>query len=258
MTNQAEVIARELLEQHELREKFISLKDRLPTLNDAYDVQDVLVPMLARKYGTHVAGYKIALSSKQTQEWLKIDHPCGGQLLASRIHQSPYTVKRSDWVNVGIETEICVVLDRDLPVECSFEDVQRSLRSVHCAYELVEDFGADLTNLDPQSLVADNCWNGGIVMGPAVSPGLDLYDLPGRLKVDGKLAKEGTTQETIGGNPIEVVMWLARHLGTRGMKIEAGHVIITGTIIPTQFPKGGEVYEFEADGIPPVELRVLP
>ena len=258
MATDVESIARDLFEQHERRENFAPFPDRMSSEDDAYAVQDILVPMLAKKYGAEVAGYKIALSSKQTQEWLKINDPCAGQILANRVHQSPFTTKISDWMNFGIETEVCVVLDRVLPAECSFEEVQKSLRSIHCAYELVEDRYADLTKLDPKSLVADNCWNGGIVVGPGVNPDIDLSNRSGRLKVNGQVAHEGTTQETMGGNPINVVMWLARNLGKRGKQIEAGNVIITGSIIATQFPKAGEAVVFDIDGIPLVELRTVP
>lgn len=256
MANQAQTIAHELFKQHEAREKFIAIPERIASQEDAYAIQDALVPMLVKKYDTEVGGYKIALTSKQTQEWLKINQPCSGQILANRVHQSPHTTNISDWMNFGIETEICVVLDRDLPSECSFEEVQESLRSIHCAYELVEDRCADLTAMDAKSLVADNSWNCGIVMGPGIPPNIDLSKRSGRLKVNGKNFLEGTTEETMGGNPINVVMWLARNLGARGKQIKAGNVIITGSIIPTQFPKAGETLVFDVDGIPPVELRV--
>lgn len=256
MADQAEIIAREIFEQHERQEKFVPIPDRLGSQEDAYAVQEAYVPMLLEKYGTEVAGYKIALSSKQTQEWLNITQPCSGQILANRIHQSPYTTKVSSWMNFGIETEVCLVMNRDLSPECTFEEVQESIRSIHCAYELVEDRCADLTKLDPKSLVADNSWNGGIVMGPAASPDMDLSNRAGRLKVNGEVVHEGTTEETMGGNPVYVAMWLAENLGQRGKQIKAGNVIITGSIIATQFPKAGETLVFDVDGIPPVELRV--
>ncbi|MEQ9449609.1 MAG: hypothetical protein RLN70_12020, partial [Rhodospirillaceae bacterium] len=106
-----EDIARDLLAQHERGERFTSIRDRVTSRDDAYAVQDVLVPLLEKSLGTYVAGHKIALSSKQTQEWLNIHEPCGGQILANRIHQSQYKTKMSDWVNLGIETEICLVPD---------------------------------------------------------------------------------------------------------------------------------------------------
>ncbi len=216
MAPQVEDIAHALFEQHERRERFAPISDQLASQDEAYKVQEAYVPLLFEKNGSDIGGYKIALSSKQTQEWLKIDHPCSGQILASRVHKSPYTVHVADWVNLGIETEVCVILDRDLSAQCSLDEIQSSLRSVHCAYEIVEDRGADLTNLDAKSLTADNAWNEGIVIGPGTDPGIDLSKRAGRLRVNGQVTHEGTTQETIGENPLYAVKWLCRKSGGTG------------------------------------------
>ncbi len=254
--SEVEGIAADLFAQHARKEMFVPFPDRIPTNDDALAVQDALVRLLTRDLGTDVAGYKIALTSKSTRDWLKIDEPCAGQVLSNRIHQSPYTVHVSDYVRFSMETEICVVLDRDMRGDCTVEDVRKNLRSVHCAYELVEDRGADLTRLDAKSLVSDNCWNGGIVMGPAAPAGLDFTNRAGRLRVNGVVTNEGTTNDTMGGDPLFVVAWLVGHLGKRGRALKAGQPVITGSIIQTQFPKPGDVLVFDVDGMPPVELRV--
>ncbi|MBY0511617.1 MAG: hypothetical protein K2P94_15885 [Rhodospirillaceae bacterium] len=260
MLNQAEVdaIARDIFAQHERADVFKPFPEKVPAMEDAVKIQDAYVALLEKKYGTKVAGYKIALTSKSTRDWLKINEPCVGQVLGTRIHQSPHTQKLSDYVRFSIETEICVVLDRDLNSEVGIDEVQKSLRSIHCSYELVEDRAADLTKLDARSLVSDNSWNGGIVMGPPGDIKLDFNNRKGRLRVNGKVTKEGTTAETIGGNPLHVVSWLAGHLGKRGKVLKAGFPIITGSIIETQFPVAGDVLVFDADGMPPVELRCVP
>lgn len=258
MLSQSEIdaVARDLFDQHERKAPFVNFPDRVPTIADADNVQDAYVALLNRKYGTEVGGYKIALTSKATRDWLKIDHPCAGQVLSNRIHQSPHTVHLSEYVRFSIETEICVVLDRDMSGDCTTLDVERNLRSVHCAYELVEDRGADLTCLDARSLVSDNSWNGGIVIGPAAPAGLDLTNRAGRLRVNGQVTKEGNTRDTMGGSPLHVMVWLIGHLGRRGRALEAGQPVITGSIIATQFPALGDTLVFDVDGIKPVELRV--
>jgi 2-keto-4-pentenoate hydratase len=255
--SEIEAIAADLFQQHERRAPFVPFPDRIPTNDDALDVQDALVRLLTRKLGTEVAGYKIALTSKSTRDWLKIDEPCAGQVLGSRIHQSPHTVHVRDYVRFSMETEICVVLDRDMSGPCTVEDVRKTMRSVHCAYELVEDRGADLTRLDAKSLLSDNCWNGGIVIGPAAPAGLDFTNRKGRLRINGVITNEGTTNETMGGDPLFVVAWLVGHLGKRGRALKAGQPVITGSIIQTQFPKAGDVLAFDVDDMPPVELRLV-
>lgn len=260
MLSQAEItaVARDLLQQHQRKEIFTNFPERVPTLDDANDIQDAYVGLLCSTLGTEVGGYKIALTSKATRDWLKIDHPCAGQVLANRIHTSPYTLHLSDYVQFSVETEICCVLDRDMSGDCTVEDVRRNLRSVHCAYELVEDRGANLTKLCARSLVSDNSWNGGIVVGPAAPADLDLTNRTGRLRVNGVVTKEGSTTGLMGGDPLHVMAWLIGHLGRRGKALKAGQPVITGSIIETQFPVAGDVLVYDVDGLPPVELHIEP
>jgi 2-keto-4-pentenoate hydratase len=251
-------IAADLFAQHLERRPFTPFPDRIPSMEDANDVQDALIALMAARERSQVDGYKVALTSKSTRDWLKIHEPCAGQILGSRIHRSPHTASLADYVRFSIETEICVVLDRDLQGDFTATQVRDAVRSVHCSYELVEDRAADLTRLDARSLVSDNSWNGGIVIGPAAPAGLDLTNRAGRLRVNGEITKEGTTRDTMGGDPFFVVAWLVGHLGRRGRALKAGQPVITGSIIETQFPAAGDVLSFEVDGMPPVELRVAP
>lgn len=258
MLTQTEIdaIAADIFAQHERRAIFKAIPDRIPTVSDAHDVQDAYVAMLLKKYNTTVAGHKIALTSKQTRDWLKVYEPAAGQVLATRIYQSPHTERASDYVRFSAEMEICVILDKDMGGPCTTEDVRKNVRSLHCAYELIEDRDADLTKLDAKSLASDNSWNAGIVIGPAAPPDLNLRDRRGRLKVNGVQTQEGTTAETMDGDPLDAVAWLATHLGKRGRAIKAGEPVITGSIVQSQFLKPGDSLEFAVDGMPPVFLTL--
>lgn len=165
-------------------------------------------------------------------------------------------VKVADYVRFSIEPEVCVVLDRDMNAECTAADVRRNLRSVHCAYELVEDRGADLTRMDAKSLTCDNSWNHGMVIGPPGRIDLDLANRRGRLKVNGVVTQEGTTAETMGGDPLHAAAWLISHMAKRGRTVHAGEPIITGSIVQSQFPVVGDVLVFAMDDMPPVEVRL--
>jgi 2-keto-4-pentenoate hydratase len=258
MLSSAEVqtIAEELFAQHERKEPFVPFPDRVPSMDDACKIQDAHVALLTSRLGTTVAGYKVALTSKATRDWLKINEPCIGQVLGNRIHRSPHTVHLSDYVRFSMETEICCVMDKDMAGDCTIEDVRNNLRSIHTSYELVEDRAADLTRLDAHSLVSDNSWNGGIVVGPAADKTLDMESRSGRLRINGRIVKEGNTRDTMGGSAYAVMAWLIGHLGRRGKVLKAGMPVITGSIIETQFPVAGDVLSFEVDGMPACELRV--
>ena len=252
-----EALAADLYAQHERREPFRPIPHLIPTVADAHDVQEAYVALLLKKFNTTVGGYKVALTSKQTRDWLKVYEPCAGQVLATRIHGSPHTERVSDYVRFSAETEVCAILDTDMSGPCTSADVRKNLRSLHCAYELVEDRGADMTRIDAKSLASDNSWNAGIVIGPAASKDTDLTNLRGVLKVNGVATQQGTTAETMGGDPLEAVVWLVQHLGKRGKALKAGQPVLTGSIIQSQFLGAGDTLEFAMDGMPPVHLRLV-
>jgi 2-keto-4-pentenoate hydratase len=251
------VIAADLFRQHEQREAFKPFPDRIPTVDDAHEVQNRYVRMLLDKERATIGGYKIALTGQKMRDWLKITEPCAGKVLSSRIYDSPYEARVSDYVRFSFETEVCVVLDREMSGPCTIADVQKNLRSLHCAYELIEDRCADLTKLDVKSLVSDNSWNAGVVLGAAGPTNLDLANRRGWLKVNGALSHEGTTALTMGGNPLAVVAWLSQDLAKRGESIKPGQLVMTGSIIQTQFVGAGNTLEFSVEGLPPVELRLI-
>ncbi len=258
MLNQAEVeaLAAEIFSQHERRELFRPIPDRIPTVSDAHDVQEAYVGLLLKKFATTVGGYKVALTSKQTRDWLKVYEPCAGQVLATRIHASPHTERMSDYVRFSAETEVCAILDKDMSGACTAADVRKNLRSLHCAFELVEDRGADMTRMDAKSLASDNSWNAGIVIGPPAPKDTDLTNRRGVLKINGGVTHQGTTSETMGGDPLEAVAWLIGHLGKRGKALKAGQPVLTGSIIQSQFLGAGILIEFAMDGMPPVHLKI--
>ena len=68
------------------------------------------------------------------------------------------------------------------------------------AFELIEDRNADYKACKALSLIADNAWNGGIVIGAPKAPpaGSDLNGIAGLLKRNGKEELSGKTDDPMG------------------------------------------------------------
>jgi 2-keto-4-pentenoate hydratase len=123
---------------------------------------------------------------------------------------------------------------------------------------LIEDSAADYARLDAVSLIADNAWNAGLVLGPP-TPAKEfarLKDRAGVLFKNGEAFDRGTSSDVMG-DPLAVIAWLARHLAARGERLRPGQWITTGSIVTTKFVVAGERYRFEIEGLAPVELAIV-
>jgi 2-oxo-3-hexenedioate decarboxylase/2-keto-4-pentenoate hydratase len=242
--------ARFVDEAHQTRAAYVNLPEALAprTLDEAYAAQEALSGLWEKRLGP-VAGRKIATTTRIMQELMGIDHPCGGMIFASRIHSSPATIRKSDYVNVRIECELAVRLGRDLPKEpkpYTRDSVRGAIGQVMAAFELIEDRHADYKTSKALSLIADNAWNCGIVIGPAIEPpaGLDLNGITGTLNRNGKPDGSGKTDDPLGA-----LAWLANLAADRQRPMTAGMVIITGSVITTVDIAPGERLDFELNGI---------
>ena len=79
--------------------------------------------------------------------------------------------------------------------------------------------------------IADNASSAGFVLGPArVAPGdVDLRGIEARLARNGEQVAEGRSDAVLG-NPVSAVAWLARKVAAFGVALEAGHVVLPGSV----------------------------
>ena len=247
---QAADAARFLDEAHRTRARYENLPDAIApkSVADAYAAQAALCDLWGPRLGA-VAGLKIATTTKVMQALMGIDHPCMGTIFASRVHTSPATIAKADFINVRIECELAVKLGRDLPkgsTPYTRESVRAAVTHIMPAFELIEDRFADYKTTKALTLIADNAWNGGIVLGPAtpLPADLDLDGIQGVLKSNGKEAGSGKTDDPLGA-----LAWLANQAADVGRPMQAGMVAITGSVMVTVDIARGERLDFSLAGI---------
>jgi len=252
--------AEKLLAEHKTSVQFkpFGPPDRPATISDAYDIQERYVTLLRGKHGDAV-GYKVGLTSAPMQAFCGIDHPIAGVVLARRVHQSGATIRRADFGRLGLEFEIAVRIKSDVPVTgmaCTAEMIRPHIDGVCAAIELVDDRGADYSNLDVLSLVADTSWNGGTVLSEFATKWADLEGVLGRAAQDQVAIGEGRGRDILG-HPFNSVAWLATQLASRCVRLKAGQVVMTGSVMKTVFPLEDAIYRFalEEIGLAEVVLR---
>ena len=227
---------------------------RPSSIAEAYAGQEDYYRLAEPVYGA-VAGAKIATTTKVMQQLMDIDHPCGGAIFARTIHRSPATLRAAEFVNLRLESEIALQLGADLPASLApwtSTAVAPAVAGAMPAFELIEDRHADYQKTEATSLIVENCWNGGVVVGtPKPLPVADLVGIAGHLTVGGKSVGEGRAED-----PCATLAWLANHLSERGRGLKAGMVVITGSVIPTVSIGSGERAVFAVERLGEVLLDV--
>jgi len=229
-------------------------------LEDIYAAQDALVELLAADRPGGLGGQKIALSSKAMQEMVDYHQPCAGALLAADVVRSPAAVSRADYMRLGVECEVAARLGADLSAEgapYTRSSVADAITAISVAFELIEDRDADYADIDPNSLIADNCWNAGVVLGEDIADwrALDLVAARGSLAVNGDTVAEGQLGDAMG-HPFEAVAWLANLMVTRGRTLARGEIVMTGSIVTTRFLDAGDTAVFTAEGLGSASLNI--
>ena len=252
-----------LLEEHRTRKPFgpIPASCAARTVDEAYAVQEAFHALMAATHGP-VAGYKIALTTPVMQHMVGFHEPVSGAILAKTIQQSPCTIRSTDYGRLGVECEIAVRLEADLPVTpapYSRDQITAAIGAVMAAFELIDDRHADYAQFAPQilSIIADNAWNGGIVLGPPATDWqtIDLAAVHGTMVINDAVVGEGYGRDVMG-HPLDALVWLANGLAQRGKRLSQGMVVMTGSIVTTKFVHPGDTVRFQVDGLDEVRLSV--
>jgi 2-keto-4-pentenoate hydratase len=224
-------------------------------------MQDAFVSLKLRACGD-VAGHKIALTTPRMRAMVGLDAPLAGRLHARQVVRGPASVRAADYGRLLVEFEIAVRMAADLPAKAgpyTFEQVSAAVGTVMPALELADDRGADYATLPARGLelAADNAWNEGAVLGEPNADWRrsDLATVTGVAFVNGEIVGEGHGADSMG-HPFAALAWVANHLASRGGGLRRGDIVITGSLVTSQFPRARDRIRFEAGVLGSVELQV--
>jgi 2-oxo-3-hexenedioate decarboxylase/2-keto-4-pentenoate hydratase len=223
---------------------------------EGYRIQAALHDLLTGDFGVRV-GYKIGCTSAVMQRYLDIPHPCGGGVFARGVHASGVALRASDFVRVGVECEIAVKLARDLaPAQAPFtaDSAAEAIEAYLPAIEIVDDRYVQWETMGAPTLVADDFFAAGCVLGQAVprAAAPELLAVTGRAMINGAEVGQGTGADVLG-HPHNALAWLANHLAADGRALRAGEIVLTGSLVKTIWLEAGDRVEMQLDGLGTVQ-----
>jgi 2-keto-4-pentenoate hydratase len=204
-----------------------------------------------------IAGYKIGLTTPVMQKLCGVGEPCYGAIFAREVHRGSAELAAADYCRLGVETEIAFRLGDDLPQGGNPSRVAAAVESCMAAIELIEDLSYDYSRLDAAAMVAGNVWNAGVVLGTPVTDwrAHDLARVTARLSINGHGIGSGNGGDVMG-NPMNALGWLADKLAAEGTPLQRGMIVMTGSMVPIQYPAAGDRVLVEISGLGTAELVV--
>jgi 2-oxopent-4-enoate/cis-2-oxohex-4-enoate hydratase len=235
------------------------LTGRVPGIGieDAYRIQ---LHMIARRVqaGERIIGKKIGVTSKVVMDMLNVGQPDFGHLTSAMVCNDGDAIAVSGLIAPKAEGEIAFILKHELAGPGITEaDVLRATDYVLPCFEIVDSRIRDW-RIKIEDTVADNASSGVFVLGDtAVDPRtLDLRTVGMTLEKNGEIAATGAGAAALG-NPLTAVAWLANTLGALGMPLEAGEVILSGSLAAMLPVKAGDSLRMSLGGIGSASVRFI-
>jgi len=248
-------------------ELFESLRDRRTvsplterwtdiTVDDAYHVSLRLVQRRLDT-GEKIVGKKIGVTSKVVQNMLNVHTPDFGFLTDAMAYRQGQDMPISKLlIQPRAEGEIAFVMKKDLRGEGITEaDVLAATDYVAPCFEIVDSRIANW-KIRYEDTVSDNASCGLYVIGDdkADPRKLDLPSVKMVVQKNGAFLSEGFGSAALG-SPLTCVAWLANTLGQYGITLDAGDVVLSGSLVPLEPVVAGDVMSLHAEGIGSCSVR---
>lgn len=200
------------------------------TVRQAYDIQLEQVERWAEG-GRVVRGHKVGLTSAVMQRQLGVNQPDYGHLFADMFRLASTPIDIDEFICPRIEPEIAFVLKRDLSgPNVTVAEALRAVDYVLPALEIIDSRIVDwrITLCDT---IADNASSAAVVLGtkPTKIDRLDLRLAGCVLDIGGEVVATGAGAAVLGA-PLNALVWLANVLGDLGIWLEAGSVVLPGSL----------------------------
>jgi len=234
------------------------LTERVPdiTIDDAYHIS---LRMLSRRLadGEKVIGKKIGVTSPAVQNALGVHQPDFGYLTDRMRFSSGDTLPAStQMIQPRAEGEIAFVLKKSLRGPgVTPADVLAATDHVLPCFEVVDSRVRDW-KIRIQDTVADNASSGLFVVGttPVAPSQVDFEGCRIVVTKNGAPLSEGRGSAALG-SPLNCVAWLANTLAAYDIRLEAGEIILSGSLVPLEPVRAGDAMSLRIDGVGECSVR---
>ncbi len=230
-------------------------------IDDAYAIQQAWMRHKIAA-GRKVRGHKIGLTSRAMQRSSNIEEPDHGVLLDDMFFDDGSELPAERFIVPRVEVELAFILDRPLAgPHCTVVDVLDATRYVMPALEIIDarieqvdrETGATRTVLDT---ISDNAANAAVVLGgnPVRPNDIDLRWVSALCYRNAGIEESGVAAAVLN-HPAVGVAWLANRLGARGVTLQPGDVILSGSFTRPVHGRPGDCFHVDYGPLGSISCR---
>ncbi len=213
-------------------------------IGTAYHISQAVL-QLRLKDGESLIGKKIGLTAEAVQKMLGVFEPDYGFITDSQQIENKGSVDVDKQLSTPMmEAEIAIILAHDLPMhDVTADQVKAATDYLVPSFEIVD------TRFNNQKItivdtVADNASMALFALGDErVKPDtIDAASIHCEVFRNGEQVSEGFGKAVMG-SPYESVAWLANRMGALGVQLNAGDILLPGSLVPFTPIAKGDHYE---------------
>lgn len=208
------------------------LSERVPELDlaAAYAIQQEFLQLVLAD-GGRIAGYKIGLTSAPMQRLLGVNEPDYSAFPSTMVVDDGHDFDTASFCAPRIEAEIGFMLRKPLAgpgvnLAQAADAIGGAVGSLEVVDSRIADWRIRLTDT-----IADLASCGAVVLGPLLV-GMDGWDprtLGVTVRRNGEIEATGAGAAVMG-SPVKALAWLANALGSFGVTLAEGDVVLTGAV----------------------------
>lgn len=216
-----------------------SLRHPQMDLDDSYAIQQAW-SRAEQRGGRRVAGHKVGLTAAVMRRATGLDQPDFGVIFVDQVHPDGAQLAVADHPMVRVELELAFELATDLTPPFTVARVLAATAAVRPALEVL----ASRVQFEGRSVldtISDNAALGAVVLGERRTAA-DAWD---RQWEGGLLARNDQIEETglacaVLDDPAASVAWLAQTLHDRGEQLQAGELVLSGSLVAPLWVQPGD------------------
>ncbi|GBR45524.1 2-keto-4-pentenoate hydratase [Neokomagataea thailandica] len=205
------------------------------TASEAYAIQKSVATAMSKTLGP-VRGWKVGAPTPTAE-------PFSAPIHAATLFQGETTLPKELCHFYGVEAEIVYRFGKDLPApkdDVTREEVFSAIISAHPAIEICDTRFRKIGTQTALLHLADQGNHGALIYGDALTDWASLTPVeePVRLTANAQLLAEHKGGNS-AGDPLRMLVWLAKHAAAQGFPIKAGDIVTTGSTTGTIFVEAG-------------------